>query len=243
MSRTLPFRMNGESGGGPLPSRSLRRVTWTGATLGACAILAGCVLPGRDLDSLAPKYAPENVFLYAPALRPDLKRVAVLPLACEDRRADLADGCETLNPILDLALIKTRKFEIVPTDPKILRDRTGRSGWTGAEVLPPDFFDSLREVYACDAVLFCQLTVFRAYKPLAVGWRLRLVDARTRQTLWEADELFDAGQQAVLNGAMHYQRAELRNQVPGGGGWLMQNSPRQFSQYAAAQVLETLPRR
>jgi len=110
-------------------------------------------------------------------------------------------------------------------------------------VLPPDFFDSLREVYACDAVLFCQLTVFRAYKPLAVGWRLRLVDARTRQTLWEADELFDAGQQAVLNGAMHYQRAELRNQVPGEGGWLIQNSPRQFSQYAAAQVVETLPRR
>jgi len=53
-----------------------------------------------------------------------------------------------------------------------------------AEILPPDFLDSLQRVYGCDAVLFCELSTFRAYAPLAVGWRMKLVDVRTRQILW-----------------------------------------------------------
>ena len=123
----------------------------------------------------------------------------------------------------------------------MLRSRTGQSGWTGAEVLPADFFESLRRAYGCDAVLFCQLTVFRAYAPLAVGWRMKMVDTRTRQILWAADEVFDAGQPSVLNGARHYQLAEHRASEP--DDWGIRNSPRQFGQYAAAQLAARLPDR
>jgi hypothetical protein len=247
--------------------RHLGRTSRVLAGMTAGVLLSGCAGTDPGLSSGGAAYRPENVFLYSPMLPADVKRVTVLPLACDQQRTDLQDGCELLGPIVQAELIKTRKFEIVPVSPEVLRNRTGRLAWSGTEILPRSFFDVLREVYGCDAVLFSQLTVYRAYAPLAVGWRMKLVDTRTRQTLWAADELVDAGQPAVLNGLERYRRMEA--QSPGDGGanmldrlldlplsyaelksppgseqdWLMRNSPRQFGQYAVAQLLTTLPKR
>ena len=209
--------------------------------LAACALLAGCATPARNLAGLAPEYRPENVFSYPPNLPLHLQRVAILPLACEELHANLPEGCEALNPVLLTELAKLKKFEVVAVNREHLRSRTGRSSWTGTEVLPAEFFDSLQRTYGCDAVLFCQLTVFHAYAPLAVGWRFKMVDTRTRQILWAADEVFDAGQQSVLRGAARYQAAALRPSEA--DGWSIRNSPRQFGQYAAARLLATLPGR
>ena len=204
----------------------------------ACAVLSGCATPARDTGTVSSDYQPDNIFSY-PRLPANFERVAVLPLACETRTADLPEGCEALNPVLLAELAKTKKFEVISVNPETLRNRTGQSAWTGAEVLPADFFESLRRTYGCDAILFCQLTMFRAYAPLAVGWRMKLVDIRTRQILWAADEVFDAGQPAVLSGARHYQLTEYRGTPP--DEWSIRNSPRQFGQYAAAQLAARLP--
>ena len=213
-----------------------------GAAIIACALFVGCASQARHLAVLAPEYQPENVFTYPPFLPLNLQRVAVLPLACDEPQADLPEGCESLNPVLLAELAKLKKFEIVTVNREQLRSRTGRSTWTGAEVLPNDLFDSLQRTHGCDAVLFSQLTVFRAYAPLAVGWRFKLVDTRTRQVVWAADEVFDAGHPTVLNGARHFQFALNRNSPPS-DDWGIRNSPRQFGQYAAAQLLTTLPGR
>lgn len=223
----------------PRHSRSANRARLA-SLLAVCAMFTGCATSARHAGVLAPEYRPENIFTYA-RLPSNLQRVAVLPLACEAPRADLPDGCETLNPVLLSELAKARKFEVVSVNSEMLRSRTGQSGWTGAEILPADFFESLRRSYGCDAVLFCQLTVFHPYAPLAVGWRMKLVDTRTRQILWAADEVFDAGQASVLNGARHYQLADQRASEP--DGWGVRNSPRQFGQYAAAQLVARLPDR
>jgi hypothetical protein len=221
----------------PRHSRSGNRARLT-SLLAACAMSAGCSTSARHAGVLSPEYRPENIFTYS-HLPSYFQRVAVLPLACEAARADLPEGSEVLNPILLAELAKTQKFEVVSVNSEMLRSRTGQSGWTGAEVLPSDFFESLRRSYGCDAVLFCQLTVFHAYAPLAIGWRMKMVDTRTRQILWAADEVFDAGQSSVLNGARHYQLAERQSSVP--DDWAIRNSPRQFGQYAAAQLTARLP--
>jgi hypothetical protein len=132
----------------------------------------------------------------------------VLPLARDESHVDLSSGCETLDPILQSELVKTKKFEVVAASPEMLRTLTGRLAWTGAEILPSDFFGSLQRAYGCDAVLFCQLTTFRAYAPLAVGWRMKLVDARTQKIIWAADEIFDAGEPAVAKDAEQFQKQE-----------------------------------
>lgn len=191
---------------------------------------------------IGPGFEPKNIFLAGPVLPTDLKRVAVLPLAADKRIPALRDGCEILEPVLNSELIKTRRFEVERINPEQVRLATGRLEWTGEEALPDDFFQKLRDASGCDAVMFCQLTAFRAYAPLAVGWRMKLVDARSRQILWSADEIFDAGEETVRNGARRYQLEQLQS-VRSDGQWLVENAPRYFGQYTVATLFETLPSR
>ncbi len=184
---------------------------------------------------------PENVFARTPVLPPGLQRVAVLPLASAGPEADLPDGCEALQPVLVDELVRTEKFEVVSIRPENLRANSGRATWTGAEQLPKGFFDSLRREYGCDAVLFCELTVYHAYAPLRVGWRLKLVEVRTRTIIWAADEVFDAGQPAVARKAWsflaHRNQAAAKDEIR----WRLASSPRQFGRYTAAELLRRLP--
>jgi hypothetical protein len=206
-----------------------------------CLLLSGCAatLPGDQ--PLTASYRPANVFVGSPTLPPNVKRVAVLPLASDEHNSDLVAGREALEPVLLSELMKSRKFEVSRLPAGCLRLGTGRSAWSSEDPLPPTFFSTLHDTAGCDAVLFCRLTVFRAYAPLAVGWRLRLVDARTGATLWAADEMFDAGQPAVLAGARRFQLAELRSTSGSPEQWLILNSPRQFGQYAAASLVASIP--
>jgi hypothetical protein len=185
----------------------------------------------------------DNVFQAAPNLPAGLRRVAVLPIAWEGAQSDLSEGCEMFTPILSAELVNSRKFEVISVMPEDLRRRTGRLSWTGAEILPADFLDSMQRVYGCDAVLFCQLSTFRAYAPLAVGWRMKLVDVRTGQILWAVDNVFDAEDGVTLNEARRENSGGpwfLRDQS---GDWKLANSPRQFGRFALCQTLSTLPKR
>ena len=74
-----------------------------------------------------------------------------------------------------------------------MRQWTGQSAWRDDEALPQDFFSRLREGCGCDAVFFSHLTAYYPYPPVAVGWKLSLVEGRGDQTVWKADDLFDAG--------------------------------------------------
>jgi hypothetical protein len=215
--------------------------------LAAAAALGVDAQPPRQSATI-PMFLPEdpsdNTFQATPVLPVELRRVVVLPAAWEGSKSDLSSGGETLEPILLAELLKTRRFEVVAVDPEDLRGLTGRLSWTGEEILPVDFFDSLRRVYGCDAVLFFQVTLYQAYAPLSVGWRMKLVDARTHQILWAVDEVFDAAQPAVLNQARLFHAVGawslLRDSAT---DWQTDNSPRVFGRYALAKTLSTLPNR
>jgi hypothetical protein len=219
------------------------RAGWLAGFFALGGILAGGQAAPPYAGIIRRDYRPDNVFAYPAKLSLDLRRMAVLPLAADIAGRDLPEGCAALAPVLWEQLVKTRKFEVVAVDAAALRRATGRINWTGAEVLPPDFFAFLRREYGCDAVMFAELTAYHAYTPLAVGWRLKLVDARSGQILWAADELFDAAQPAVYRAAQRF--AEPRHSWPFGHkeNWAAANSPRQFGRYATAALLDTLPER
>jgi hypothetical protein len=204
-------------------------------------ISPGCVMPQRAPRLVATEYRPQNVFVWGSGLPPQIRRVALLPMACDREIPEMTDGRDTLEPIVRRELAKIRKFEIIPVGSETLRARTGQPAWGCEEALPHDLFSWLSDTCGCDAVLFCRLTVFRGYAPLAVGWRMRLIDIRTHSTIWAGDEVFDAGERAVQAGARHYQLAQRQNCAAVPDEWVIENSPRQFGQYAAAQFLATLP--
>jgi hypothetical protein len=208
-------------------------------------VLAVHAQPARQTPAtsrLLPEDSTDNSYQATPVLPANLRRVAVLPPAWDETKSDLSAGVETLGPLLLAELVKTRRFEVVTVGPEDLRRQTGRLSWSGAEVLPAGFFESLQRVYGCDAVLFFQLTLFHAYPPLAMGWRMKLVNTRTHQILWAVDEVFDAEQPGVLNQARLFHAAGEWNLFRDpANDWRTENSPRQFGQYALAKSLFSLP--
>jgi hypothetical protein len=203
-----------------------------------------------------------NVFISSTVLPSGLKRVLVLPLAPGRQDADLSDGCDTLDGVLQAELIKTGRFEVVAATPETVSSCTGSPTWTGEEVLPANFFSSLKNVYGCDVILFCELTECRSVAPLAIGWRFKLVDANTGKILWAADEVFDASNLSVAKDAEKFQKSRQPRQgifyqaytflawcihVPTRSAlddqWNVLHSSRVFGEYSADKLLETLPKR
>ncbi len=226
------------------------RCWWLVKTQRRLGVLMVCLLVPVSAEPGACSNPVDNVFSLSSVLPVTLRRVAVLPLATASDSSDRMQGCEALGPILNAELGKTGKFEVVPIAPEDLRGVTGRLSWTGTEQLPADFFDALQRISGCDAVLFSELSQYRAYAPLAVGWRLKLVDVRSHQVLWAADQSFDARQPQVSKELQRKQPAKWRsifdwNQAQDGikEAWEMDNSPRKFGEYTVSRVLATLPAR
>ncbi len=216
----------------------------TSAALVGCALITGCHTVATPSDLVRGKgYQPQNIYTESAALPKNIRRVVVLPLTCNENDETLADGRASLEPVLLSEFIKTKKFEVVTSDAAFLKNRSGRADWTTEEVLPPDLFTLLRENSACDAVLFARLTVFRAYPPMEIGWRLRLVNAETGHTIWAADEVFNGGERSVKSGARTHQLLADREAAGAPDEWFMQNSPAKFGQYTAASLFSTLPTR
>lgn len=206
-------------------------------------LLASCSVD-RPLDVVTgPAYTPANIHRDAPKLPINLRRVAVLPLATSLDVSSDAVARETLEPILLEELAKTGLFEIVKVSPEKLQQRTGQSRWLAEDKLPVTFLQTIQDTYACDAVLFSQVTVFRAYPPLAIGWRLKLVGIPGTLTHWAADEVFDAGQPAVVNSARLHQKGRQQPGGPIDDSRAILQSPRRFGHYTAAALMGTLPQR
>lgn len=224
--------------------RNISKWLATSAALGACALATGCHTVATPSDLVRGKgYQPQNIYSESPVLPKNIRRVVVLPLVCDENDTIMNDGRATLEPVLLSELIKTKKFEVVTSDGAFLKNRAGRADWASEETLPPDLFTLLRENSACDAVLFARLTVYRAYPPLQVGWRLRLVNAETGRTIWSADEVFNGGEPSVKDGARRHQLIADRDPSGAPEEWFIQNSPVKFGQYTAASLFTTLPAR
>ncbi len=211
------------------------------AAVAVALLLCGCACPQFGPQTLTKAYHPQNVFVGRSTLPPNIRRVALLPMACDQTTPEMVSGRDALEPIVHIELAKTHRFELYPVSSEALQDRTGGATWSCEDALPHDLFDWLSNSCGCDAVLFCRLTVFRGYAPLAVGWRMRLIDLHTQATLWAGDEVFDASLASVEAGARRFQLAGRLLCAPAPDQWLVVNSPRQFGQYAAAQLLGTLP--
>jgi len=216
---------------------TLRRAVGLLSVAVSGGLLMGCDSL-RELGIRAPvaPYQPQNIHRAVATLPGNVQRLAVLPLACNSTIFDAIERRSSLEELLHDEVAATKKFEVFTATPEMLRSSTGQNVWSDQEALPPSFFDSLRQNSGCDAVLFSEVTVFRAYSPMAIGWRLKLVDARTKQILWAADEVFDANQPAVQSGARRFASNSEE-------GWAVLNSPQRFGQYTVATLMATLPQR
>jgi hypothetical protein len=98
----------------------------------------------------------------------------------------------------------------------------------------------LQRDFAADAVLFVDLTVFHAYKPLALGLRAKLATTQGSRLVWSFDNLFASDDPAVANSARHHFIDRDRS-VPADLTPTVLMSPSRFAEYAATAMWATLP--
>lgn len=220
------------------------------AVLAACAWLAGCESMDFNLRERIrkPDYQPANIHRLPSGVPEEVRRVAVLPLVVDARGAQATAGGEALQSVLVGELTRAGAFEILAVSAEDLSHATGRGQWTAEEPLPAGFLQRLRAKQGCEAVLFCRLTQYRAYPPLAVGWSLKLVECPASagaapRILWAADEVFDAGNPAVANSARRHYLAQVQSLGPLADSQLAVTSPRRFAQYTLHALALTLPPR
>ncbi len=218
--------------------------------LAASCWLAGCGTVELKLSERikGPDYQPANIHRLPDGVPAQVRRVAVLPLVADSRGAQAVAGAEVMQSVLLGELTRAGTFEIVAVNAEDLIHATGRGQWRAEEQIPASLLHHMRENLGCEAVLFSRLTQYRAYPPLAVGWSFKLVEcpAKTGTTpriLWAADEVFDAGNPAVVNSARRHYLAQLQSPGPLAESQTAVTSPRRFAQYTLHALSLTIPAR
>ncbi|HVY70975.1 MAG TPA: hypothetical protein VHH73_13670 [Verrucomicrobiae bacterium] len=215
------------------------------AALGTIVLwLAGCgtVIQTPDIV-MGDSFRPVNFHRGADQLPPQIRRVALLPLAATALGGGTDTGMETLQPVLASELGKTRLFEVVPISSEQLRRWTGKETWTAEEPLPRNFLERVRTDSGCDAVMFARLTVYHPYPPPALGWSIKLVDGVDGRVWWSIDEVFDAAEPTVTNGARRYSQQHLQQHSAAPDSRAILQSPSRFGQYTLSTAFSTLPAR
>jgi hypothetical protein len=190
---------------------------------------------------IGPSYKPKNIFVKPGAWANGIRRVAILPLAYNDTQPEAASGRDNLETILHTELAKAERFECVVVSPAALKKWTNREKWSAADLLPGDMIQILKTEVGCDAILFAELTEYRPYVPLVIGWNLKLVSVSSQEILWAADETFDSSELTVANAArrFHMQRETAIPALADTRQILL--SPRRFGQFTVEVLVSTLP--
>jgi len=186
------------------PERTLRVKGVSGAlflsALGL-GLLSGCMHPGPyDTARVGPLYTPLN-HSGEPNLG-DIRRVVLMPIwAGSTASAETAAG---FDPVLVTALQASQRFEVVTLSREDCLRRFRAEAFSSAGALPHDLMVTLQREFAADALLFVDLTVFSAHRPLAMGLRAKLAGFDDSRLIWVFDNVFSADNAAVANSVRNH---------------------------------------
>ncbi|OUW16693.1 MAG: hypothetical protein CBD18_06365 [Opitutales bacterium TMED158] len=159
-----------------------------------------------------------------------LTRVAILPLFKGDYdHMDLS----LIEENFRLELTKLNLFEVVAIEPDTMRELFAQERFSSIEVLPTQLIDKLYARYAIDGLLLMDLSYFKAYQPVGIGMRAKLVNCETGNLMWAVDEVFDSSNPAVSNAARKYYKTESILSYPLQNTQSTLHSPGRFSKYVA----------
>jgi len=217
-----------------------------GLLLGCLVLGAGCQSVSQKLNPNAvrgPGYEPMNVHQSTGTLPDSIRRVAFLPVVSSRTSHELKSGVDALQPILLNELARLGAFELVPVSEETLIRLTGLPKWTAEQALPRDFFEKLKAETGCEAVLFGNLTEYHPYRPIRIGWSLKLVEVEEAGIIWSVDESFDGADPRVSASVQRFFASGEGAQDSFSDQQSALYSPRRFGKYTAYAVFSTLPPR
>lgn len=226
------------------PPTGARRPAWPRrrrlAPLGAAVLLlGGCAHPSFiDPSRSGPFFYPLNHTGDA-VLPADLRRVVLLPIdPGSNTTPEMAAG---LDPVLAAQVQLENRFEVVPLSRDECRRRFGTESFSSVAPLPPALLPALRRDFAADGVLLVDLTAYRAYQPLLLGLRAKLVALGSVRIVWAFDNVFPADDPKVSNSARHFYLDRSPEEAPADFTLAVLQSPARFATYAAHAMWITLP--
>ncbi len=204
---------------------------------GAAAFSGGCAHPSMvDAARLGPFHAPGN--FAGDANLGIVRRVALLPVWSGAGVAP--EAVAALDDVVLAALQRQNRFEVVQFTREECRRRYVMDAISSSNALPNDLLEMLKREHAVDAVMFVDLTVYQAYKPLALGFRGKLAAVDGSRLMWTFDNLFSSDEPAVANAARRHSVNRDRS-VPADMTAAVLQSPTKFAGYAATAMFATLP--
>ena len=145
-----------------------------------------------------------------------------------------------MQPILTEEFSRNRIFDVVTVTPNRLSRLFNRQAIYADEPLPYDFLATIHRETGCQAILFAELTTFRAYPPVALGWKLHLFDLESEELIWAVDEVFDGGQSPVANSLRRHIRKNHSTHGAAATEILVLDSPREMARFSLSQLTPTL---
>ena len=224
----------------PIVFSLFRKVALVQAVAGLI-LLAGCAqLTAKkdDLTTKAPTFVPTNHGGDA-KLPAGLRRVILMPVAGSDVASP--ESVAALDPVIVNALQLQNRFEIVPLSREECRRYFQTDEISSVSAIPANFMTVIRREYAADAVLFVDLTIYRAYHPLALGFRAKLATVANSHLAWTFDSVFSADDPTVADSAARYLSKRDQGGLPSDLSTVVLQSPVRFATYAAAAMFATLP--
>ena len=206
----------------------------------ATVVLSSCMVPpANDAARTGPFYKPTN-FTGEAHLPANVRRIVLLPIA--GGKVATSETVTALDAVFTTALQKQNRFEIVPMTRADCLQRFQAEEFPSVGVLPANFISRLKREYAADAVMFVDLTVYKPYRPLALGVRAKLATLEDNvRLIWTFDNVYSASDGAVANSARAHFLESDRGGIPADLTPSVLQSPGQFAAYVASDMFSTLP--
>ncbi|HEY4300155.1 MAG TPA: hypothetical protein VGM73_04740 [Candidatus Didemnitutus sp.] len=212
------------------------------ATIMVSGLLGGCAnMPAFHAGHAAkPEYTPKN-FSGEPVMPSGIHRVLLLPLA--GGTVTDPDSVATFDPILHTALQRQSRFEVVTLSREECRNLFHAAEFSSAGALPNGFMEKLGRLYAVEAIMFVDLTVYRAYRPLELGFRAKLATVKDVRLVWSFDETFSASDPTLASSVQRYSTDHGEVDTPTQLAPKILQSPSRLAAFAADAMFKTLPPR
>ena len=208
--------------------------------LSSALLLGGCMIPpSDDAARIGPFFAPSN-YTGGPQLPATLRRVVLLPIA--GGTVAPAESVAALDPVFTAQLQRQNRFEIVTLTRAECLQRFQAEEFPSAGALPATLLNRLQREFGADGVMFIDLTVFKPYRPLAIGVRAKLATVEDPARLvWTFDDVYSAAEAPVANSARAHFLESDGGRIPADLTPSVLQSPGRFATYVASSVFSTLP--
>jgi hypothetical protein len=179
----------------------------------------------------------------------NIRRIAMLPIHTDK---EISETQRDMDGVFRAELMKVLPFEVVEIPRSEMLVLTGREAVPSYERVPEQLIQALRAKYGADAVVFTDFTLFRPYRPLAIGVRSKIVNLSDMAILWMASGVLDSAEPSVADSAMLFGDTGLEMRyvsrtVPKGrerekasGNQIILQSPRLYAAFVANQAYESL---